>query len=417
MTATGRWQVSQLAEHCEASAFGPRFSADFYSAAGNVAVIRTTDLDDAGNVNYGTVPRARLDVSDFVTHLLRNGDLLVTRSGTCGIAAVFSGYTQPVIPGAFLIRFRLRPTLQPYFLKHYINSPAGQSQIQAIATGAVQKNLTSTAMLRMRVPIPPLGEQQAVVSVLDGIQASVDACRLELRLERERKAALMEHLFTHGTRGENTKQTDIGEIPEQWETTALADAARISSGGTPDRTKPEYWDGAIPWVKTGEIRYNTILATDERITQEGLDNSAARVYPKGTLLMAMYGQGVTRGRVAILGIDAAINQACAAITPHDGILISRFAFYYLQFTYERIRVLGHGANQKNMNSHLVGSILLPLPSVEEQEGIVEVLAVMDAKLDALEHEIGILGELFRTMLQQLLSGDLSAAILVTEEAG
>jgi type I restriction enzyme S subunit len=227
----------------------------------------------------------------------------------------------------------------------------------------------------------------------------------------------MENLFSHGTSGEKTKQTDIGDIPTGWDVSALADVAVISSGGTPDRTKAEYWGGAIPWVKTGEIRYNTILATEERITQEGLDNSAAKVYPRGTLLMAMYGQGVTRGKVAILGIDASINQACAAITPSDGKLLPRFAFYYLQFTYERIRILGHGANQKNLNSHLVGSIQVPIPPTEEQVEIGTAFSAMDAKLDAIEREIEILEELFGVMLQQLVTGGVSVSNLVAGENG
>jgi type I restriction enzyme, S subunit len=133
--------------------------------------------------------------------------------------------------------------------------------------------------------------------------------------------------------------------------------------------------------------------------------------------MAMYGQGVTRGKVAILGIDAAINQACAAITPSDRRLLTRFAFYYLQFTYERIRILGHGANQKNLNSHLVGSILVPTPPVEEQEQIVTALVAIDAKLDAMVHEIAILDELFEVMLHQLMAGEVFVSNLVAGDVG
>jgi type I restriction enzyme, S subunit len=152
-------------------------------------------------------------------------------------------------------------------------------------------------------------------------------------------------------------------VPTSWTVTSLGDQAKLQSGGTPARDRPEYWSkGDIPWVKTGEIDYRIILTTEERITQEGLRNSAAKIFPKGTLLMAMYGQGVTRGKVGLLGIDAATNQACAAITPHDEQSVStRFLYYYLQFHYETLRQMGHGANQRNLNSALIKGFCFAFP--------------------------------------------------------
>ena len=217
----------------------------------------------------------------------------------------------------------------------------------------------------------------------------------------------------HGTRGEPTKQTEVGEIPESWKLTSLEEVAKITSGGTPDRGRPDYWNGGIPWVKTGEIRYNTIRNTDETISQAGLQNSAAKIIPAGTLLMAMYGQGITRGKVAILGIDAALNQACAAILFSDKV-IPRFAFFYLQFAYTRIRNLGHGANQKNLNAQIVGSIQLPIAALAEQEAICHALGALDTKLSALENESSFLDELFRAMVEELMTGRISATPLIEE---
>ena len=128
--------------------------------------------------------------------------------------------------------------------------------------------------------------------------------------------------------------------------------------------------------------------------------------------MAMYGQGVTRGKVAILGIDAALNQACAAITPTGADLSPRFAFHYLQFAYEGIRVLGHGANQKNLNSHLVGSIPIPLPPTDEQEEISVVLTAIDAKMHSLQHESELLSELFNALLEEMMAGQVGVEGLI-----
>ena len=177
------------------------------------------------------------------------------------------------------------------------------------------------------------------------------------------------------------------------------------------RDTTKFWtSGTIPWVKTTEINYRVIETTQEFITEEGLNNSAAKLLPKGTLLAAMYGQGVTRGRVGILGIDAAANQACAAITPHDEKqILTWFLYYYLQYHYQDLRELGHGANQRNLNMDLIKSFPLSYPEAAEQQSIVDSLSVLDKKLLLIEQTRGLLEELFRTLLHQLMTGEVRTA--------
>jgi type I restriction enzyme, S subunit len=272
-------------------------------------------------------------------------------------------------------------------------------------------SITGQRIKDVLIPVPPLPEQHAIACALRAIQEAKEARQQELMLERERKSALMQYLFAHGTRGEARKQTESGEIPESWQLIKLGEIASIVSGGTPERSRADYWGGDIDWVKTGEINYNIITEVGERITAEGLSNSSARIIPKGTLLMAMYGQGVTRGRVAILGIDAAINQACAALQLVEGNSVE-FLFYFLAYNYDRIRNLGHGANQRNLNSALIRSILITLPHSEEQAEIANVLRACDSKIAALEKESDLLEELFKAMLEELMTGRLSAMPLI-----
>ena len=114
-----------------------------------------------------------------------------------------------------------------------------------------------------------------------------------------------------------------------WTKVLLGEIAKLSSGGTPSRSVPAYWNGTIPWVTTTKINFETILDADEYITPLGLKNSSTKIFPQGTLLMAMYGQGATRGRVGFLGIDAAVNQACACIEPAKDVS-ANYLFYYLE---------------------------------------------------------------------------------------
>lgn len=165
-------------------------------------------------------------------------------------------------------------------------------------------------------------------------------------------------------------------LPKSWHRSTLGEIARITSGGTPDRGKPEYWGGDVPWVTTGEIQFNTITDTVEKITAAGLQNSSAKLFPPGTLLMAMYGQGKTRGQVAKLSIDAATNQACAAIQLRDKHDVD-FYFQYLISQYEELRELGNAGTQKNLNGGIIKGLGVPVPPYCEQRRIAQILSTWD----------------------------------------
>ena len=141
----------------------------------------------------------------------------------------------------------------------------------------------------------------------------------------------------------------------------------VCSGGTPDRKKAEYWaDGHIPWVKTTELQNKTIYSTEECITDKGLSESSAKIVPPETILVAMYGQGKTRGKTAFLGIEACTNQACACILPTDRVRM-KFLWHYFISQYEDLRNLAKGSNQANLNAGMIKDYLVPLPGLEEQK--------------------------------------------------
>ncbi|MEK8024549.1 restriction endonuclease subunit S [Pseudaquabacterium rugosum] len=165
-------------------------------------------------------------------------------------------------------------------------------------------------------------------------------------------------------------------LPEGWHSSTLGEIARITSGGTPDRSEPSYWGGDVPWVTTGEIQFNTITDTAEKITAAGLKNSSAKLFPPGTLLMAMYGQGKTRGQVAKLGIEAATNQACAAIHLHDG-CSPDFFFQLLTSQYTTIRELGNAGTQQNLSGGILKAVTVAVPPLDEQRRIASILAAWD----------------------------------------
>jgi len=199
------------------------------------------------------------------------------------------------------------------------------------------------------------------------------------------------------------KQTEVGVIPDDWEVKPLGELAAVTAGGTPSRTNAKYWNGDIPWVTTSEVDFYTIDSAEQFITKEGLNNSAAKLLPPGTLLMALYGQGKTRGKVGILGIEAATNQACAAISLRHS--VSReFILYFLASQYDAIRSLSNTGNQENLNSSLVRSISVLLPPKTQQRNIATALSDVDALLEGLTRLIAKKRDLKQAAMQQLLSG-------------
>ena len=187
-------------------------------------------------------------------------------------------------------------------------------------------------------------------------------------------------------------------------TTPLGNLATVMTGGTPERGTPAYWGGSIPWVGTGEIDFNVIESPTEYLTERGLKESAARLLPKGTLLMAMYGQGTTRGKVGILAIEAATNQACAAIIPKEGLIESEFLFYVLEATYTRIRRLSNTGSQENLNSTLIREIPVPVLPKAARDEIVSAAKEWNAAIEKATALLTALEQRKQGLMQQLLTG-------------
>lgn len=193
-------------------------------------------------------------------------------------------------------------------------------------------------------------------------------------------------------------------VPKGWESGVIEDIAQVSSGGTPSRQKDSYWvNGSIPWVTTAEVKFNVITDTEQKITEEGLQNSSAKLYPKNTILMAMYGQGKTRGQVAKLGIEASTNQACAALQLHEGFDVDYY-YQYLISQYENIRELANSGGQQNLSGGIVKGINIPIPPLLEQQKIAKILSTWDNAISTIERLIENSTQQKKSLVQQLLTG-------------
>ena len=195
------------------------------------------------------------------------------------------------------------------------------------------------------------------------------------------------------------------EFEGDWSTNKIEEISIVTSGGTPSRNVSDYWNGDIPWVTTSLVDFNVINEAEEFITQVGLDNSSAKLFHKDTILMAMYGQGITRGKVAILGIDATTNQACAAIKLKNG-FETKFIFQNLMNRYEEIRDLSNEGGQKNLSAGIIKEILISFPEKEEQTKIASFLSAVEEKISQLTQKHELLSQYKQGMMQKLFSQQL-----------
>ena len=185
---------------------------------------------------------------------------------------------------------------------------------------------------------------------------------------------------------------------------AIKSIADVSSGNTPSRCKSEYWNGSIPWITTGELESGYVTASKECVTEKALKETALKLYHKGTVLIAMYGQGKTRGTAAVLGIDATVNQACAALTMHSG--CPKFLFYQLQNSYHAIRKLSNTGNQENLNAEIIKNFKIPWPDELEQQKIAAILSTQDKVIELKEKFLAQKKQQKKYLMQQLLTGKL-----------
>lgn len=167
-------------------------------------------------------------------------------------------------------------------------------------------------------------------------------------------------------------------VPKNWCWTTLGIVANWGSGGTPSRKRPEFYEGTIPWIKTGELSNDYIYDTEEKISELAVANSSAKLFPVGTIVIAMY--GATIGKVAIMGMPATTNQACACAICSDG-LYNKFLFYYIISSKENFINLGKGGAQPNISQEIIKHYKMPLPPRAEQHRIVERIESLFAKLD------------------------------------
>ena len=261
------------------------------------------------------------------------------------------------------------------------------------------------------LPLPPLAEQRRIVGVLEGLLGKVAASRERLARVPQLLKRFRQSVLAAACSGKLTSDQEC----DDWQSISLGELFDVKTGGTPSRKCPDYFAGKIPWVKTAEVQNGEIWETEEYITEDAIRNSNAKVFPAGTLLVALYGEGKTRGQVARLCIDAATNQACAALVNTEMAESTRqYVLLLLLSQYYRLREMASGGNQPNLSVGLIRGWKIPLPPLAEQHEIVRRVEQLFALADRLEAQLAAARTRVDRLTQSILAKAFRGELVPTE---
>ena len=376
-TAEG-WDIKELGEITEIVRGGSPRPIQEYLTTDNDGLnwLKIADVSSDSKYITGTKEKVIQEAINN-TREVNPGDLILSNSMSFGRPYILKIKTC-IHDGWIAIRKISNTTFEDY-LYYFISSESSQKYFQVNAAGAAVKNLNAEIIKLLPIYLPKeKEEQQKITSCLSSLDELLAAHSDKLQALKDHKKGLMQNLFPQEGQKVPSYRFPEFENDGEWVSERLNEVAAISSGGTPSRVKKEYWNGNIPWVSTTLIDFNEIKKANEFITPLGLENSSTKIFPKGTILMAMYGQGKTRGKVAILDLDAAINQACAAIKLKTGMNVN-FVFQNLASRYDEIRSISNQGGQDNLSGELVKNIPICYPNIKsrEQQKIASCLSALD----------------------------------------
>lgn len=310
---------------------------------------------------------------DFLSKsTLHGGELILSNIGSVGKVFRVPYFDRPMTLASNSVMVKCYNSRDYDWIYYFLLSPIGFEELKSITTGTAVPKFNKTDLKTIPLPVPPLAEQQRIVDRIESLFAKLDEAKEKAQAVVDsfetRKAAILHKAFT----GELTKKWRKSENT-RWVYKKIKDCCKLGSGGTPSRKVPDFYKGDIPWIKTGEIEWNDIYDTEEKITQSAIDNSSARCYKPGVVLVAMYGMGVTRGKASILRVQAATNQAVCVLEPQSALLYNRYLLYYFMRNYWDIREKAVGGNQLNLSLTIIKELNIEIPPIDEQMEIVQII--------------------------------------------
>ena len=277
-------------------------------------------------------------------------------------------------------------------------------QADSVAIGAAQRTISLTSLRNMKVKLPSLDFQQRIATILSRYDSLIENYQMQIKLLEESAQRLYKEWFIdlRFPGHENTKIVD--GVPEGWEKKKIGDISKTTSGGTPSRTNNSFYSGSIMWVKTKELCDGFILGTEEKITEEAIKKSSAKIVPAGSILMAIY--GATIGKLGIATKDLTCNQACCVFLISEDNPLRWYIFNWLLQNRNFLISQGKGAAQPNLSQDMIKGFELIIPDDKSLRGYHLLINPIYLNIKSLQSQICQLTEARNRLLPKLMNGEI-----------
>ena len=391
---------------------GSRGWAEFYSEFGDLFV-RITNMCrdsiylDLSNARYVSLP---VQSAEGKRTALENGDVLISITADIGISSyVDENVTKPAFINQHvaLVRFQDK-RINSKFVSYFLASENIQKLFRGNTDQGAKAGINLGAIRDIKFAVPLLKEQTAIANALSDVDALITSLEKLITKKRAIKIATVQQLLTGKKRlppfdksHTGYKQTELGEIPEDWEVKELGKLLdKIIGGGTPSRSNSAYWGENIPWVTVKDFATFNPTTSQEYITKLGLLSSSSNLIPAGVLITSTR---MALGKAVIYDVPVSINQDLKALFLNK-LVDNNFLYYWFEDNASKIDELGSGSTVKGLSLPDLKLIKFRLPSKDEQFAIASVISDMDKEIEALQQRLSKTQQLKQGMMQELLTG-------------
>ncbi|MCG8207301.1 restriction endonuclease subunit S [Tenacibaculum finnmarkense] len=391
------WELKKLGEIAKTFAGGTpkRSIAEYYN--GTIPWIKSGEVNNDSIITSSEFV-TELALKESSTRLIKPNSILIAMygatAGKVGVLKVLGCSNQAVLAVNSEIE-----NLSNVFLYHYLKKCT--VELLNLCQGSGQPNLSKAIVDNLKIPLPPLKEQQKIAEILSTVDAKISIIDAQISETQNLKKGLMQSLLSKGIGHTEFKKSALGEIPKSWEVVKLGELLNnIKGGGTPSKDIPEYWKSEIPWATVKDLKKLILNDTIDYISKIGLENSASNLIPAWTLIISTR---MAVGKAVFATKDVSINQDLKALFPKDN-LDKFFLFHWFFFNSDNILNLASGSTVKGIRLEVLKGLTFALPPLKEQEKIASILNSVDEKLGVLSEKKSYYQNLKKGLMQQLLTG-------------
>ncbi|MFT8599931.1 MAG: restriction endonuclease subunit S [Leuconostoc pseudomesenteroides] len=381
------WEQRKLGELTNSFEYGLNASAKKFD--GIHKYIRITDIDDSSRkFNSDSITSPDIDFSSADNYELKQNDLLFARTGaSVGKSYIYTESDGLVYYAGFLIRVRIKPEFDSNFVFQNTFTSTYENFIRITSQRSGQPGVNAKEYASFEINIPSLEEQQMIGSLFKQLDNLTAQNGRKVDLLKQLKQAYLQKIFSQELR--------FAGYNDDWKERKLGELTNSFSGGTPSVGNASYYNGDIPFIRSGEINSDK---TELFITESGLKNSSAKMVSVGDILYALY--GATSGEVGISKINGAINQAILAIKPR-GAYSSHFIIQWLKLQKQNIIDKYLQGGQGNLSGSIVKDLILSVPNFEEQQKIGSFFKQLDSLITLHQQKLNLLKKQKQAYLQKM----------------